>query len=157
MIPYKIIYDSRSFIRYYNLRKTQHKCIQNIYFNRKCSCCLFVLHPYLLLCLDCPAFCHFVFAHNTTQHNTTQHNTTQTSMPLAVFKPAISASYRPQILALDRSDTGFGRIQSPDLVAVLTALPQGDYRRTLHDFRMSSYLPHTSWVCGMRLLRTHRR
>ena len=28
---------------------------------------LFVLHPYLVLCLDCPAFCTFVFTYNT-QH-----------------------------------------------------------------------------------------
>ena len=36
-------------------------------------------------------------------------HTTQTSMPPAGFEPAILASDRPQILALDRSATGTGR------------------------------------------------
>ena len=31
------------------------------------SCTLFLIHPYLCLCLDCPAFCLSVFTRNTTQ------------------------------------------------------------------------------------------
>jgi hypothetical protein len=32
----KIIYDSRVYFQYCNLKKKLHRCIQNIYFNRKC-------------------------------------------------------------------------------------------------------------------------
>ena len=32
----KIVYDSQSYFHYYNLKKKLHRCIQNIYFNRKC-------------------------------------------------------------------------------------------------------------------------
>ena len=32
----KIIYDSQSYFQYYNLKNKLHRCIQNIYFNRKC-------------------------------------------------------------------------------------------------------------------------
>ena len=69
------------------------------------SCILFLLHPYLFLYFDCPAFCLFVF---TVQH------TTQTSMPPAGFEPATPANDRPQTLTLDRSSTGLSRIRYPD-------------------------------------------
>ena len=68
------------------------------------SCALFVLHPYLFLCLDCPAFCHFFFY---LQH------TSQTSMPPAGFEPATPASDRSQTLDLSRSATGFGKDSAP--------------------------------------------
>jgi hypothetical protein len=45
-----------------------------------------VFHPYLCLCLDCSAFCLFVFTYNTTQ----------TSMSPAGLEHAIPASERPQ-------------------------------------------------------------
>ena len=57
----------------------------------------FVLHPYLVLCPDCPAFCHLSLL---TTH------TTQTFMPPAGYEPAVPASDRPQTLPLDRSATG---------------------------------------------------
>ena len=60
---------------------------------------LFVLHPYLFLCLNYPPFYLCVYL----QH------TTQTSMLPAVFEPAITARDRPQTLALDRSASGVGR------------------------------------------------
>jgi hypothetical protein len=59
---------------------------------------LFVLHPYLFLCLGYPVF----YLLPLLKH------TTQTFMPPAGFKPAIPASDRPQTLALDRSPTGIG-------------------------------------------------
>jgi hypothetical protein len=47
-----------------------------------------------------------------TTHNT---HTRQTSMPLAGFEPAILASKRPQILALDSLATGIGCLQATPL------------------------------------------
>jgi hypothetical protein len=67
------------------------------------SCSLFVLFPYLLLCLDCPDF--FLFLYSTIY-------TTQTSMPPAGFEPAIAASAWPQTLAIDCSATGIRRSRS---------------------------------------------
>jgi hypothetical protein len=32
----KIIYDSRTYFQYYNVKNKLHRCIQSIYFNRKC-------------------------------------------------------------------------------------------------------------------------
>ena len=61
--------------------------------------CVFLyslLHPYLILCLDCLAFC--VLSLLTTQH--------KTSMPPAGFEPPISASERSQTHTLNRSATG---------------------------------------------------
>ena len=81
------------------------------------SLTLFVLHPYLLLCLDCLAFwLSYVF-------------TTRTSMPLSGFEPATPASDRPQTLAYHRSATGIGRDSfpgpfSPWGVAIPTELPR---------------------------------
>ena len=101
-----------------------------------------VLHPYLFLCLDCPAFCLFVFTYKTQQKYPCPRrdflfvlctssvlllcpdcpgcafcpycttHTTQTSMPPAGFEPAVPASDRPHTLALDRLATGNGRIRS---------------------------------------------
>ena len=103
------------------------------------SCTLFILHTYLFLCLDCPAFCHLSVC---TTHNTNSHYsggiffllslcrfsvllcpdcpgfafctycTTQTSMPPAGLEPATPATDWPQTLALDRSATGNGWIRT---------------------------------------------
>ena len=58
-----------------------------------------VLHPYLFLCLDCPACCLSAF---TVQHRT------QTCMTPGGIRTRHSASDRPQTLALDRSVPGIG-------------------------------------------------
>ena len=96
----------------------------------------------LVLCLHCPAFCHFCLLLTTNIHGPgciffrslyfvllcpdchgfafcpycTTH-TTQTSMTPAGFKPAIPARDRLQTLALDRSATGIGKNRTRDLPA----------------------------------------
>ena len=60
------------------------------------SSTLFVLHPYLFLCLHFPAFCLYL------QH------TTHTYMPPAEFELATPARDRLLTLALDRSATVIG-------------------------------------------------
>ena len=61
----------------------------------------FVLHPYLVLCRDCPQFCLLSLL------------TTQTSMPPAGFESATPASDRQLIFVLERSATGIGRDSIP--------------------------------------------
>jgi hypothetical protein len=64
-------------------------------------CSLFVLYPhFFVLTVLASSFCPYCTTH-----------TIQTSMPPAGFERTISASQRPQTLALDRSATG---IRSPD-------------------------------------------
>ena len=94
----------------------------NVIFFLVFSCTLFVLQPYLFLCLP---VLHFV----------SSLLTTQTSMSPAGFEPAILASDRPQTLALNRAATELGYHQdsihgpsSPWRVVVPTELP----RPTLH-------------------------
>jgi hypothetical protein len=48
-----------------------------------------------------------------TQDNTTYKHKRQTSMPSAGFEPAIPATKRPQIYALDRAAAGIGGIYRP--------------------------------------------
>jgi hypothetical protein len=55
-------------------------------FFRFCILLYSVLHPYLCLCLDYPAFC-FICLYS--------HHTTQTSVPPAEFEPAIPLNERP--------------------------------------------------------------
>ena len=116
------------------------------------SCTVSVLHPYLFLSLDCPAFCllSLLTTHNTTIHLpcgiffcsldfictslswlswlcllcfTVQH-TTQTFMPPAGFEPTIPAGKRPQTYAVGRAATNIGRIQTPDrLLRNLVTIP----------------------------------
>ena len=67
----------------------------------KSSCSLFVLFPYLFLCLDFLS-CSFVLLHNTIQ----------TSMTPAGYAPAIPASERPQANALDLAAKGIVNFES---------------------------------------------
>ena len=69
------------------------------------SCTVFILQPFLFVCLECPAYYLFVF---TVQH------TTKTFMPQAGFEPVTPASDQSQTLTLVHSATGIGRIRSPD-------------------------------------------
>ena len=63
-----------------------------------------VLHPYLCLCLECPAFCLFVFTYT---------HTTQTYMPHAEFQPATPASDQPQTLLLRPLGHGYQQHKHP--------------------------------------------
>ena len=62
-----------------------------------------VLHPYLFLCLDFPAF--YLLSLLTPQR--------QVSLPSLGFEPASPASDGPQTLALDVSVNGIGRNSIP--------------------------------------------
>ena len=68
------------------------------------SCTLFVLHPYLFLCLDCPAFCLLSFL---TTHNT--------NLPapggIRTCNPSQRSAADPRLRQLGQWDR---RIQSPD-------------------------------------------
>jgi hypothetical protein len=78
-----------------------------------------VLHPYLFLCRDCPAFCLFIFTCNTLHKH---------PCPRAEFEPAISTSARPQTLALDRSAIGIGKIRNSDCRHALYAIPRPSHK-----------------------------
>ena len=78
-----------------------------------------VCTSFWFLCFDCPAFCVLSLLYNT--HNTA-------SMPPAAFELATPASDRSQILALDRSATGIGRIRSPGRPARSESLYRQSYR-----------------------------
>jgi hypothetical protein len=71
------------------------------------SCSLFVLYPYLFLCIDCPSFCLCVYCVTHT-HTQTHTHTTQTPMPQAGFELSIPVNERQQTYASDSTATWIG-------------------------------------------------
>ena len=109
------------------LKRDRHPCHRRDFFLS--SRPIFVLHPYLFLCLDCPNFDVF---------------TTQISMPPAGFESTLLASDRPQTLAVDLLATWIGIETCSILKRIPTNCTCKNYSSTLINWLLN--LLHVSAV-----------
>ena len=83
---------------------------------------MFVLHPYLCLCLDCPAFCLLVFTYNTQHKHSCPRRDSKPQPQHAIVRRPSPSTARP--LGLARSPERRARSESP--------------------YRLSYHAPHSS-------------